>query len=489
MMKRKLFLSFLTLVVLLSSCTQNTMIKESSQPLTTTQQIDVLLDNPSLDPAHIGIYIEELSTGKIIYKKNEHKLLMPASNMKLVTTSSGLSMLGPDFRYETQLYTDGKIEKGVLTGNLIIHGSGDPVICGRFHEGNIDSIFTLWAEKLKELGIREIQGDLVGDNSLYGDDGIGYGWEKDDLNYYYGAVTSALSFNDNCVDLHFSPGEKVGDPVKIKQYPVADYLKIENQMRTVPADSASSSTFYRNFTDGKLYIRGTMPIDAGTDVDWATVPDPADFFMKALSKVLKENDISFQNEKVCREKIDYSDKELLFTHQSVPLKDIIHNINKISNNYYAETLLKTLCKDETVTTEKAVKTEKKFLASTGIDTDRMFIVDGSGLSRHNMVTVNQIATLLKYMHNSQHAEIFKETLPVAGGDGTLKNRLKGSNARGHVFAKTGYVGHVRALSGYVEAKNGKTYVFSIIANHYPTPTSTINNLQDQIVTLIYNHNQ
>ena len=171
---------------------------------------------------------------------------------------------------------------------------------------------------------------------------------------------------------------------------------------------------------------------------------------------------------------------------SVPLQDIIKNINKISNNYYAETVLKTLCESSEITTAKAVKNEKKFLSSIGIDTDRMFIVDGSGLSRHNMVTVNQMATILKYMYTSNNWDIFKESLPIGGIDGTLKNRLKGSNARGHVFAKTGYVGHVRALSGYVEAQNGKTYVFSIIANHYPTPTSTINNLQDHIVTILYN---
>ncbi len=490
MLKFKTLLVSTTILVLIfiNSCAQGFLIKnQPKENISIQQQIDILLKNPSLDPAFIGIYIEELGTSTIVYNKNEHKLLMPASNMKLVTTASALSILKPDYQYLTKIYSDGEIKDSVLEGNLIIKGSGDPVICGRFYDDNPDSIFTLWAQKLAELGISKINGNIIGDNSLFQDDGLGYGWEKDDLPYYYAAKTSALSFNDNCIDFHISPGKNCGDSVTVKQLPVNNYLEIDNQLITVHSDSSSSTSFTRNFIDGKLYLKGQIPINSETKIDWTTVPDPADFFLKAFTDILLKNGISFNQYSICSEKPNYKDKTLLHVHKSVPLKKIAHNINKISNNFYTEMVLKTICKDQNITTSKAIKAEKKFLASIGIDTDRMFIMDGSGLSRHNMVTVHQIATILKYMHSSENGAIFKETLPIAGIDGTLKRRLKGSNAIGHVFAKTGYVGHVRALSGYVEAKNGKEYVFSIIANHYPTPTSVINNLQDHIVTILYNH--
>ena len=477
-------------LAVINSCSHRAVIKDDSEGYLASpaRQIEQLLKNPSLDPAHIGIYIEELETGKIIFAKNEHKLLMPASNMKLVTTASALSLLGPEYKYETEFYYDGEISNGVLNGNLIIKGSGDPVICGRFHGNNPDSIFTLWSKKIKELGINKINGKIIGDNSLYQDDGLGYGWEKDDLPYYYAAKTSSLSFNDNCIDLHFLPGDKIGDPVNITQYPVKNYTPIINEMVTVHKDSSSSSAFIRSYNQKEMTIKGKMKLGAKKDIDWATVTDPADFFMAAMVEELQKNGIQTNKYVVTKDEIDYTTKTLLFVHESVPMKLIVENINKISNNFYAETVLKSLYKKDKVTTKKAVNTEKEFLASFGIDTSRIFIMDGSGLSRHNLVTVHQISTILKYMRGTENGELYKKSLPVGGIDGTLKRRFKTGNAKGHVFAKTGYVGRVRALSGYVEAVNGKEYVFSIIANHYPTPTRTINSLQDQIVTIIYNQN-
>jgi len=487
---KTIFLTFLIItLLLLSSCTQGTSthITPKMQEMTSIQQIEHLLANPSLAQAIIGVYVEELGTGKVVYSQNEHKLLMPASNMKIVTTASVLSTLGPDFTYKTNIYTDGEISDGVLIGNLYIQGSGDPSITARYFGDKADSALILWAEKLSEMGVKKINGKIFGDHSIYADHGIGYGWEKEDLPYYYCAKTYGLSFNDNCVDMTFLPGEKIGDPVKIIQSPVENYLELDNQMITVPTDSSSKYDFYRDYLSDKLLVTGQLPID-GKMIKWSTTPDPADYLLSAFSQVLINQGISYEEYTSCNKDNDYSEMTLLFTHESVPMSDIVNNINKISNNYYAETILKTMDRSGKITTKDGIKVEKEFLSSIGIDTDRMFIKDGSGLSRHNLVTVNQIASILKYMYTSKNWEIFKESLPVGGVDGTVKNRLKGSNAKGHVFAKTGYVGHVRALSGFVEAQNGKTYVFSVIANHYPVPTSAINNLQDNICTILYNQN-
>ncbi len=485
-MKITRYLIIIFVGVMVNSCTTLNLPIIGKENEKIDAQIETLLADPALSPAHIGIYIKEMESGEILYAKNQHKLLMPASNMKLVTTAAGLSILGPDFQYETGFFTDGKIVNGILKGNLFIKGSGDPTFSGRFYKDNPDSVFILWAEKLKSLGINKIDGEIIGDNSIFQDDGLGYGWEKDDLPYYYAAKTSGLSFNDNCIDLHFYPDVHIGRPVTIKQTPVSQYLPIKNQRITVPPDSSNRSQFIRNYITDSLIVTGQLPIDAAPELDWATVPNPADFFLQEFKKILQKHSISFSGCKIIDTSLTYENKALLFINRSVPLAKIVKNINKVSNNYYAETLLKTLCNDQPITTEKAIKREKDFFRRIGIDSDRMFIKDGSGLSRHNMVTVHQIATILNYMATGKNGKLYRESLPVAGVDGTLKRRFKGSNAKGHVFAKTGYVGHVRALSGYVFAKNDKKYVFSIIVNHYPTPTSYINRLQDHIVTLIYN---
>ncbi|MBN2281802.1 MAG: D-alanyl-D-alanine carboxypeptidase/D-alanyl-D-alanine-endopeptidase [Candidatus Marinimicrobia bacterium] len=486
---KKFFIPILSISLFFYNC--SSLPSETAIPvnedMTTAQQIHQLLSNPALDQAMIGVYIEELGSGKLIYSQNEHKLLMPASNMKIFTTASAISLLGPDFTYKTRFFTDGDIIDGVLHGNLYLQGSGDPSMTARYYGDKTDSCLVLWAKKLEDLGIKKIDGNIVGDHSVFADHGIGYGWEKDDLPYYYSARTYGLSFNDNCVDMEFLPGAKIGDPVTIRQIPVENYLKLDNQMITAPADSLSEYDFYADYLSDKLVVTGQLPIDKKL-LKWSAVPDPADFLLTSFRQVLKARKIEVRDIQSSGIALDYSNMVLLFTHESVPLREIIENILKISNNYYAETLLKTLDRTGVATTESAIQLEKEFLSSIGIDTDRISIADGSGLSRHNMVTTHQIVTLLKYIHNSQNREIYKDALPIGGVDGTLESRFRGSNAAGHVFAKTGYVGFVRALSGFVEAQNGKSYVFSIIANHYPVPTAMINNLQDQICTILYNQN-
>jgi len=180
-LKSVFLFSSLSLIILFNNCTQRTTssIAPAFEEMSSVKQIAHLLSAPGLAQATIGVYVEELGSGKIVYTQNEHKLLMPASNMKIVTTASGLSTLGPDFIYKTNIFTDGEISDGVLNGNLYIQGSGDPSITARYFGGKADSALILWAEKLDEIGIKKINGKIIGDHSIYTDNGIGYGWEKD----------------------------------------------------------------------------------------------------------------------------------------------------------------------------------------------------------------------------------------------------------------------------------------------------------------------
>lgn len=457
-------------------------------------QVNSIISAPHFQNAIVGIHIEDYQTGRIIYSLNAHTLLMPASNMKLFTTTAALAQLGPNYRYTTSLFTDGVIEDSVLHGNLIVRGSGDPTISGRHYEGNRLAVFQSWTDSLQALGIREIDGTIIGDDNIFDDTGLGYSWAWDDLSYYYAAPIGALSFNDNCVDLFITPGDSNGANATIFTKPDMDYLTLRNEVITVPADSVTKIDFFRTPGTESAVIFGTIKADADTIEEWITVDNPTKYTLAAFQYTLNQNGINARSisdiDELPLQKPDYEHCRLLVNHESIPLAEIIRTINKVSQNFYAEQLQKTLGVEifEEGSSKKGIEAEKEWFARIGLRPEDIFIVDGSGLSRHNLVTAYQIVTILRGIRNNPNYRVFYDSLPIGGVDGTLENRFEGSNAAGHVFAKTGYVGRVRALSGAVEALNGHEYLFSILVNHYPMPTSVVNNMQDQIVTLLYNLN-
>lgn len=475
---------------------QGTSPKYCSKPAVRDfrSQVNSIVNAPHFQNGIVGIRIEDYQTGEIIYSLNAHTLLMPASNMKLFTTTAALAQLGPDFRYKTSLFTDGVIVDSILQGNLIVRGAGDPTISGRHYDGNRLAVFQKWADTLKALGIREISGTIIGDDNLFDDTGLGYSWAWDDLSYYYAAPIGALSFNDNCVDVFIVPGDSIGAAPVIFTKPDMNYLKIQNEIVTVSPDSVTKIDFFRTPGTESAVIFGTVKADADTIEEWITVDNPTNYTLAAFKYTLNQNGVTARNisdiDELPLEIPDYDNFRLIATHESIPLAEIIRTINKISQNFYAEQLQKTLGVEifEEGSTKKGIEAEKQWFARIGLRPEDIFIVDGSGLSRHNLVTAYQIVTILRDIRNNPHYRVFYDSLPIGGVDGTLKSRFKGSNAAGHVFAKTGYVGRARALSGVVEALNGHEYLFSILVNHYPVPTSVVNNMQDQIVTLLYNLN-
>jgi D-alanyl-D-alanine carboxypeptidase/D-alanyl-D-alanine-endopeptidase (penicillin-binding protein 4) len=402
------------------------------------------------------------NTREIIYSLNPYTLLMPASNVKLFTTSSALAILGPDYRYKTSLYIDGTIKDGILDGNLIIRGSGDPSISGRHNDGNQLEMFQNWADTLSSIGIRKINGTIIGDDNIFDDIGLGYSWGWDDLSYYYAAQIGGLCFNDNCVDLFIIPNDSIGGKPQILTKPPMNYMEIINEISTVSADSSTYIDFYRKPGAEVVIIFGTIKADVDTVKEWVTVENPTNYTLSAFKYTLENNGITANTisdiDELPIKDLDYDSYRFIATHESIPLLEIIKTINKVSQNFYAEQLQKTLGVElkEVGSSKKGIEAEKDWLSS------------------------------LRAIHNHSDYKVFFDSLPIGGVDGTLKNRLKGSNAVGHIFAKTGYVGRVRALSGYVHAANGREYIFSILVNHYPVPTGRINDLQDHIVTLLYN---
>ena len=459
-----------------------------SSKTTLQQDIRTLLDDPNLGNAFLGIYIESLDDGAILFRQNEHKLFVPASNMKLYTTAASLVKLGKDFRFKTVIGTDSSLIDSTLRGNLIIRGSGDPGISGRYFGGKRDSIFKQWADSLLEKGVRRIKGSLIGDNSYFQTDILGDSWNWDDEPFWYSAQPSALSFNDNCVEISAWPGRLPGAPVSVMQSPKINYLEIRNSAVTFPKDSLPHLDISRLRAQNVATVEGALPAGADTVEETISVERPAEYFLRELQAILQEKGITVQGGVEVRNRyVPVSDT--LFRHNSATLSALITTVNKKSHNFFAEQLLKTLGArfNGNGSFKGGAGVVANWTRSIGIPPSEFINVDGSGLSRQNFVTPFATVTLLKHLYQYGDFLTFYESLPIAGVDGSLKNRMRHSPAQGNVHAKTGYVRHMRSLSGYVRGKDKRPYVFSIMVNNYSVPTPYINDLQDKICILLSNY--
>jgi len=485
----KLVAFFISTSLLFSACSTRLAPEKDIPEDDLYRNITYLISDPSLYNANLGVYIESLDTGDIIFKQNEHKLFIPASNMKLFTSATALIKFGPEFRYNTELYIDGEIDKGILSGDLIVRGKGDPSISPRFYDGDFRSVFSGWAAVLKENGITEIRGDLIGDASYFQNAPLGSGWEWDDEPYWYAAQISALTLNDNCVDLTITHGDSAGVKPKIEMYPQTDYVAISNRAFTDVPDSVNKLHITRERGKNTILIENSIPLNARPQKESITVENPALFFITVLREILEQNDIRITGNlraDNAGEGIDYNGYRLIHTHISPPLKDILRTINKVSHNLYVEQLLLTLGAEfgETGSASEGAKVVTRTMGGIGIPETEFIMQDGSGLSRKNLISPSATVILLRYMAHRDDFDIFYETLPIAGVDGTLRRLMKGTNAAGKVHAKTGTVGYVRNLSGYVESDGGERFIFSLLVNHYTVPTSSINLLQDRLCNLL-----
>lgn len=455
------------------------------------QQIDDIFSDPNFNSSNWGVVIKSLETGEYLYKRNEDKLFIPASNLKLITTAAGLISLGPDYKYQTDIFIDGRIDGSVLKGNLIVQGIGDPTFSERFNKGNVYQVFNNWADSLLAKNIDEISGNLIGDDNLFDDNGFGNGWSLDHESYWYSAPTSAICLNDNCVEISVKPAT-YNNPATLSILPQTRYVTIINKVTTGPKGSATNLDINRERGTNIITVFGKIEEGSEERKVFATVNNPTQFAMVVLKDVLQKKGIivkGYASDIDMEETpLDYSKMNILFTYESVPLFDIIKIINKDSQNFYAEQLLKTigLEKENFGSIENGVNVEKKILKDMGINPENLIIVDGSGLSWLNLVTPRQMINLLTYMYRNEYFNYFYESLPVAGVDGTLANRMKKSKAENNVRGKTGYNDGVRSICGYVYTADNEPIAFSIIVNNFIVPASLADNLQDQVCVRLAN---
>ncbi len=454
-------------------------------------QMNDIFNDPNFSNAEWGVVIQSLETGEYFYKRNEDKLMMPASNIKLFTTAAGLILLGSDYRFSTSVYMNGKLDGSTLRGDLVVQGRGDPTISGRFYDDDMFKVYNDWADSLSNLGIDEITGNIIGDDNSFDEVGLGTGWSWDYESEWFSAPSSAISFNDNCINISVYVNKANNQPQVVTQ-PNTKYVIILNKVATVPNDSVTSINIYRDMGTNVVTVYGTIKQNSDTINTFATVNNPTQYSMVVLKDVLRKKGIVIDGYPIdvddISQPLDYTKMSKLFTQYSPPLKEIIKVINKNSQNFFAEQLLKTigLEKENFGSASKGIEAENKIFREMGINTEGMSIVDGSGLSRLDLCTPRQIVTLLSYMYKSKYFIPFYNSLPIAGVDGTLGTRMQNTKAQGNIRAKTGFLEGVRSLSGYAFTGDHEPVAFSIIVNNFNVPIKLAENIQDLVCLRLAN---
>jgi len=459
-------------------------------------KIRLTLARPELRRGSVGVKIVSLDTNKIIFEENAEKYFMPASNMKSYTVAAAMEKLSPDFRFVTSVFAASMPDAdGIIRGDLTIYGRGDISFSTAFYDGDYYKGLNALADKIAQAGVKRIEGNLVGDESYFAGSPIPESWEWDDLQWYYGAEISALAINDNAVDLSVRPGA-VSAPCPVQMLPANTIVKIVNRCVTSAAGAKRDLQVTKKLDQNIVEITGTLPPDDKGFKGYVSVSRPAQIFVEMLRGLLIQKGVAITGQNKTINQKEKKEKAItVVTTSSVPQIEIAKlesppfsliaaKTMKPSQNTYTETILWTLGeqigrKQETATAvdedsivklqnassaELGVKTVKNFLTEIGIAPDSVIQWDGSGLSRHNLITPNSAVALYSFMSKSRYAVAWRDSLTIGAVDGTLQNRFKETFAAANVRGKTGTIDQVSALSGYVTTAAGERLVFSILVN-------------------------
>ncbi len=472
-----------------------------------------IVARPVTQRGKLGVKIVSLDTNKLIFENDAEKYFMPASNMKSYTVATAIEKLTPDFKFTTSVYVSAKPDvNGVIKGDLSIYGRGDVSMSPAFTQPNTpaSTIFTNadylkviepLANKIVASGVKRIEGNLVGDESYFTGNAIPFTWEWDDLQWYSGAEISALSVLDNAVDLFVKPAV-VGSPCVVQIMPFNSQIQVKNTCTTTASGGKRELKIEKKLDRNILEISGTIPIDDRGFRGYITVSRPALLLVEMLRQMLQQKGVTVIGQ---NKVIGAGDKKMLAVAsttapielarlESPPLSVIAAKTMKPSQNMFTETILRTLGEqigDKTdpklTSDERGLSVVSAFLQSIGIPADAVIQHDGSGLSRHNLVTPASNVQLYIYMSQSRFARVWRDSLTIGAVDGTLKNRFINTLAANNVRGKTGTIDQVSALTGYVTTAAGEKLVFSIIINGV-NDGKLRNNTIDEIVLALANFN-
>ncbi|WP_321470962.1 D-alanyl-D-alanine carboxypeptidase/D-alanyl-D-alanine-endopeptidase [uncultured Paludibaculum sp.] len=462
------------------------------------EKVSQLLAEPAAQRAVWGIHVVDLASGNSVYARNAGIPMTPASNTKLLSTVLSIARLGPDYRFETRILAANPPDStGRITGDLRLVGGGDPTMSARdipYKKGRIegDPLKPLaeLADKIVQAGVRAIDGDIIGDDTRWPWLPYPDGWTMDDTIWEYGAPVSALTINDNALDLRIRPGRKPGETAEITLTPSVEYYTIHNTLKT-QAGAPRNITVDRQPNSHVLLIGGTAAPNGGAATQLIAIDDPATFAAQALAELLRARGVTIRGSVRAAHRLPGQPYQAavgfeLAKRVSPPLIEILKIVNKVSQNLDAEIVLREVgfVKKKEGTADAAHEEMTEFLMGLGLDRKDFALADGSGLSRRTLASPTTFTTVLRYMHNSPWREDFRDLLPIAGEDGTLSSRFRGFDRVTAIRAKTGSISHVAALSGYAGEDDGKRLAFSIIANNYTASSAEIRSIIDKIAVAI-----
>lgn len=547
-MRKRLFTASLVLILLLNVPTSPATAADPQKdsccgqkkraPKDLTREITAILSQPPLSRAHWGIDVVDLETGKALYSQNSDQLFLPASNAKLFTTAAALAIAGPNYRFRTTVEAEGKIDdNGRLLGDLVIVGRGDPNISGRVLPYALKTqrtpphtqILEEMADQVTRNGLKIVDGDLIGDDTFYAFERYAEGWAWDDLQWIDGAPVSALTFNDNVVFVNVLPGEHPGDKAVVTTEPESNYYELDNRVITSSAGVPKRVGIHRDPGSKTIVLWGSLPVGDSGMKEPMSIEDPAEFVAQLFRTMLERRGITIRGKTRARHgdgeqffdqqvlhpmippaagaaaspivnpstpaatpaqqeqpDLNQSVNKVLADHFSGPLLDDIRVTNKVSENLHAELALRLAGKlrGDGGSFEGGVAAVKQFLLQAGLKEDEFTFLDGSGLSRRDLVTPAATVQLLIYAARQPWGPAFEESLPVSGVDGSLSDRFQKTPAVGLIHAKTGSLSHVNALSGYGQTQAGTRFVFSIFCNNHNLPASKVLAAMDAVVKLL-----
>lgn len=459
--------------------------------------IDSLVADPRFRSAHWGILIVDPAAGDTLYSRNAGKLFMPASNQKILTGATALARLGPDYRFRTAFAARGTVSAAdsTLQGDLVVIGRGDPTMSDRMRT---DAMLTLLAaaDSLRAHGVRRVSGRVRDAGDAFPDSPLGYGWAWDDLEFAYAAGVDELLFNEGFSRIVVRGGARPGDAVQLSVAPATTVPRLIVTARTVAASvplpaqgggapaAPEPEIAVRSDSGGRVALVSGGIAPGDSVVVTLAHRDPRGAFLSALADAFAARGIAVEGRLPRAAADTLAALDTLFLLESPPLRELLPVLEKPSQNQVAEVLFKTLGLEGTGvgSADSGRRVVESQLLVWGAARDGFVVRDGSGLSRHNYVTPETIVRVLAVMRNDPAFQVFYDALPVAGVDGTLEHRMRGTPAFGNVRAKTGYIDRARSLSGYVTTMNGtgRVLLFSFLCNNFTTTVKEVEKVQDEI---------
>jgi len=479
----------------------HTQTVATKSPESLAQLVNSAIDNSKLASARWGISVISLTSEREVYARNASSLFIPASNMKLFTTGVALDLLGADYRWRTSVYASGQPDTtGSINGDLVLYGRGAPDLISQSTKDETGSLVQL-VDDLYNRGLRHVKGNVIGDESYFRGEKLGDGWPWTDLQWYFGAEASALSINSNEIGVSVLPPNKSGEPPLVSVQPADDYFAIQNNMSMVTRGERLTIGLNRDLSDNKIHVWGTFPAGSKGYGARLSVHNPALWAARLFHAALKARGITVDGTAVARDsrvppdqRFDPSTSVELTSISSRPLSEIVRATNKASINLNAELILRTLGRErgnmlsqpetsgrERGDDEAGLALIRLWMSRAGISTEALAFHDGSGLSRLNLVSPQSLSRLLVALSKTGSAPVFRESLPIAGRDGTLGGRL--GKLTDQVQAKTGSLTYDTSLSGFLTTSDGEILAFSIMCNDH-TNTGNATPIIDQIVTLL-----